>query len=175
MKPSMTIILALIACLSTLPIRIIISRAPFHIKNTGVQIISSTVFGMILWVASILFIGSASVAPDTIWGDVLCGGLIFLSVSWCNYWSGNLAGGFRIQMLLSLTDQKHLLSLEEWMMTFGGLGMEAFLRDRIKAILIPWNTVSEENGELQLLPGWGVFFGKLMVLLGRIMPKVRGS
>src|ERR1041385_8259180 len=115
------IALALISSFCTLFIRIIISHRPFQIKGGWQQIIGATMTGGILWVLSIILIkpGFSLSAPE--WWDVLCGILIFLCAFWCNYWSGNLAGGFRVQMQINLADQKKPISLEEWMTTFGGL------------------------------------------------------
>jgi hypothetical protein len=109
------------------------------------------------------------------WADILCGILIFLCAFWCNYWSANLAGGFRVQMQMNLAGQRRPISLKEWMDTFGGLGMEVFLLDRMESVLIPWKAAAFENGYLRLLPGWGVFFSKVMILLRVLFPKVRGE
>jgi hypothetical protein len=167
------ILLSLITSFSTILIRIIISYRPFRVKNIWHQILGSTVAGGILWIISIFVIIPSRLRPETGWGDMLCGILILLCAFWCNYWSTNLAGGFRVQMQMNLANQKSPVSLKEWMATFGGLGMEAFLKDRMESILIPWKTIAVEDGNLRLLPGWGIFFGKLMVLLRVLLPKVR--
>jgi hypothetical protein len=167
------ILLALISSFSTLFIRIIISHRPFFVRNIWHQILASTIAGAFFWVISIFLIIPASSRSEIGWADILCGILIFLCAFWCNYWSTNLAGGFRVQMQINLANQKKPISLKEWMATFGGLGMEVFLKDRIESILIPWNTIAVENGNLRLLPGWGVFFSKLMILLRILFPKVR--
>jgi len=165
--------LAIVCSISTLLIRVIISRKPFLIKNIWTQIISSLIIAAIIWAASIYLTKSSSPISGAEWGDILCGVLIFLSAFWCHYWIGNFAGGFRVQMLNNLASQKQPISKEEWMNTFGGLGMEAFLRDRIQSILIPWQVINLEHGQLRLLAGWGTFFGKLVKLLEIIMPGVR--
>jgi hypothetical protein len=169
------IALAIGCSLSTLVIRIIISRPPFRVKNVWSQIFSSLTVAVIIWITSIFFIRPALPISNSEWGDILCGILIFLSAFWCHYWIGNFAGGFRVQMQINLASQKHPISIKEWMKTFGGLGMEAFLQDRIQSILIPWNTIKFENGQLHLLTGWGIFFGRLMRMLRNIMPKVRSD
>jgi hypothetical protein len=60
------------------------------------------------------------------------------------------------------------------MMAFGGFGMKVFLRDRLTSILIPWRIVTVEDDKVNLLPGWGIFFGRLMVILKFILYNVRG-
>ncbi len=167
------IALSLITGFCTLLIRIIISHRPFHVKNIWWQIIGSTSAGGILWIISIVLTRPNLSISEGEWGDILCGILIFLCAFWCNYWSTNLAGGFRVQMQMNLAHQKRPISLQEWMAAFGGLGMEIFLKDRIESVLIPWKTVTLEKGELWLLPGSGMFLGKLMHLLRILLPKVR--
>lgn len=164
------IALAVITSLLTLIIRIIVSRRPFWIRKPWHQLIISMLIGAILWALSILLMGYINVPSDSAWGDILCGILIFFCAFWCNYWSGNLAGGFRVQMQFDIAEQNIPISLEKWMKIFGGLGMEVFLKDRIESILIPWNTVALENGQLRLLPGRGTFFGRLAGILKKIIP-----
>lgn len=171
----LVILLALLTSFSTVFIRIIISHRPFLVKNIWHQILGATIAGGILWVISIFITISYYPRLEIGWADILCGTLIFLCAFWCNYWSTNLAGGFRVQMQMTLANQKRPISLKEWMATFGGLGMEVFLKDRIESILIPWNAVALENGNLRLLSGWGVFFSKLMILLRVLLPKIRGG
>ena len=169
--PSPIIALAIACSLSTLLIRAIIARRPFRIKKVWHQIFISLMIAITIWVATIF----RTPTSERSWADVICGILIFACAFWCQYWIGNFAGGFRIQMQINLADQKEPISLEEWMKTFSGLGMEAFLQDRIQAILIPWNTVEYKNGQLRLLPGWGTFFASLMRILKFIFPKVRND
>jgi hypothetical protein len=173
--PPPIIALAIVCSLFTLVIRVIISRPPFRIKNVWSQIFSSLTVAVIIWITSIFFIKPASPISKTEWRDIVCGILIFLNAFWCHYWIGNFAGGFRVQMQINLASQKRPISIEEWMNTFGGLGMEAFLRDRLQSILIPWNTVKLEGGQLRLRAGWGIFFGRLMRIVKNILPKVRGN
>jgi hypothetical protein len=168
------IALAIASGLSTLLIRIAISRPPFRVKNLWSQIFISVGLGATLWLVAVVLINPA-VKVDEKWGDIFCGTLILLCTFWCNYWIGNFAGGFRVQMQLNIADQKQPITFEEWMNTFGGLGMEAFLKDRLQSILIPWKTIAIENDQLRLLPGWGMFFGKVMVILQKILPKVRSG
>lgn len=169
------IALAIICSISTLLIRIVITHRPFHIKNVWHQIFGSLIIGIIIWVVSFLITRSNSPVSVNEWADIICGILIFLCAFWCHYWIGNFAGGFRIQMQVNLASQKEPISLQEWMKTFSGLGMETFLQDRIQSILIPWNTVEYKNDHLCLLSGWGTFFAGLMNILKYIFPKVRGD
>jgi hypothetical protein len=170
--PPPVIALAILCSLSTLLIRVIIARRPFRIKNVWHQIFGSLMIALTLWAVTVLF---STPMSEQNWGDVICGILIFGCAFWCQYWIGNFAGGFRIQMQINLAGQKTPISLEEWMKTFSGLGMEVFLHDRIQAILIPWNTVEYKNGHLHLLSGWGTFFASLMNILKFILPKVRSN
>lgn len=165
------IAIAILSGFSTLLFRMIISRPPFRVKNIWSQIIISVIAGAILWLGSVCLIGSPITYRHS--GDIICGILIFLCAFWCNYWISNFAGGFRVQMQLNIADQKRAITFDEWMRTFGGLGMEVFLRDRVQSILIPWKTVALENGTLRLLQGWGMFFGRIMTILRKILPGVR--
>ena len=169
--PSPIIAFAIICSLSTLLIRVVIARRPFRIKNIWHQIFISLIAAIAIWAVAVF----RTPISEQNWGDVICGVLIFGCAFWCQYWIGNFAGGFRIQMQINLADQQAPLSLEEWMKTFSGLGMEAFLQDRIQAILIPWNTVEYKNGQLYLLRGWGTFFASLMNILKYIFPRVRSN
>jgi hypothetical protein len=169
------ILFAFIAGFSTLFIRVIISHRPFLVRNIWHQIVAATVAGGVLWVAAIFLTSPGLPRADIKWEDILCGMLILLCAFWCNYWSTNLAGGFRIQMQMNLAAQSKPLSLKEWMTTFGGLGMDVFLKDRIESVLIPYKTVVLETGNLRLLPGWGMFFSKLMILLRALFPNVRAE
>src|SRR5437867_1762882 len=105
------IILSLITSFSTLFIRMIISHRPFLVKNIWYQILGATIAGCILWVILIFLITPR--LSQIRWEDILCGILIFLCAFWCNYWSTNLAGGFRIQMQMNLASQKRPISFEE--------------------------------------------------------------
>lgn len=166
------IALAITSGLSTLLFRIIISRPPFRVKKIWSQIFISMGLGAILWGLSIVLINPA-LSSNEKWADIFCGILILLCAFWCNYWIGNFAGGFRVQMQMNIADQMQPITFEGWMKTFGGLGMETFLKDRIQSILIPWKTIAIENNQLRLLPGWGTFFGKAMDILKRVFPTVR--
>jgi len=142
---NMYIVLVIISGFAILVFRIIISHRPFRLLGAWPQVIVSTILGWFLWIfLTILERSYGSLSRIDGW-DVLCGILILLCATWCNYWIGNLAGGFRVQMQMNLANQLQPVSLEEWMETFGGLGMKVFLRDRLTSILIPWRIVSVED------------------------------
>lgn len=102
-------------------------------------------------------------AVVNIW-DVVCGILVLLCAMWATYWIANLGGGFRINMLLLLSSQDTPISLDQWMDLYGGAGMHAFLRDRLKSILLRWNIVHHEDGTITLTRKNGHFFGWAMHL-----------
>jgi hypothetical protein len=166
--------LAIISGFAILIFRVIISHRPFRAPGMRPHAMTSTFLGWFLWILlTILERFYAPLSRIDGW-DIFCGILILLCASWCNYWIGNLAGGFRVQMQINLVNQPRPVSLEEWMLAFGGLGMKAFLRDRLTSILIPWRIVTMEDDKVRLLPGWGLFFGRLMKILGFILYDDRG-
>jgi hypothetical protein len=166
--------LAILFGFSTLIFRIILSHRPFRVGG-GAQITLPFVLGVSLWILfSFLYIMQTQSLKDIGW-DILCGTLIFLCAFWCHYWIGNLAGGFRVQMQIALVDQAAPITYREWMSKFDGRGMDAFLVDRMKSILILWKIVTIEKDTVQLTQGWGTFYGKLMNLLNIILPGLRNS
>jgi hypothetical protein len=169
------IILAVIAGFSTLVFRIILSHRPFRLVNYWTQFIVSSLLGLLLWLG--LIVGSYATAflSGVDGFDVVCGILVYLCALWCNYWVCNLAGGFRMLMMANLADQTDPISLETWMAAFGGLGMDVFLQDRIQSILIPLKIVSIEENKMTLLPGWGLFFARIMAVLQILLYQVRSD
>jgi hypothetical protein len=171
----MVIEFSIISGLATLLFRMLFSVLHFQKTHIWVQIIISGFLSVILWIVLILL--ARFINPDIVIreGDILCGCLILMCAFWCNYWIGNLAGGFRVQMLISLKDRSQPVPLEDWMRLFGNLGMEAFLKDRLRSILIPWKIVAQEEGKYRLLPGWGIFFGRLFSLFDKVFFTLRKS
>ena len=167
------IALAIISGFSIIVFRVVISHFPFYISGVWKQIIISSGMGAGLWLLLTLLYHANTSFSKIDWWDILCGILFLLSAFWCNYWVSNLANGFRMQMQINLVDQPVPVSLEEWMAAFGGWGMDAFLDDRFKSILIPWKIIAIENGKAHLLPGWGMFFGRMMNLIKIILPNMR--
>jgi len=167
------IALAILSGFSILIFRIILSHRPFRLSGTWKQIIVSTLAGAALWVMLALMTVSPAQRFSIEINDLICGVLILLCAFWCNYWISNLAGGFRAQMAFNLVRQSQPISLAEWMAEFGGLGMEAFLADRTKSILIPWRIASLQDDKMSLLPGWGVFLGRLMNILEMLLYRLR--
>jgi hypothetical protein len=166
--------LAILFGFSILVFRVILSHWPFRIRG-GAQIILPLVLGVSLWIFfSTLYIVQKHPLKDVGW-DILCGILILLCSYWCHYWIGNLAGGFRVQMQIALAAQTAPVTFGEWMSKFGGRGMDAFMADRMKSILILWKIVTIEKDRVQLTRGWGSFYGKLMNLLQIILPGMRNS
>lgn len=173
--PSPIIALAIVCSFCTLVFRVVIARPPFSIKNTWTQIFTSMTLSVVIWIIGVILLMSPPIIQNASWNDIFCGILILLCAFWCQYWVGNFAGGFRVQMQINLAQQKEPISIEEWMNTFGGLGMEMFLHDRIRSILIPSNTVELKDGELRLVTGWGTFFGRVMKFLKIILLQVRSD
>jgi hypothetical protein len=171
--PPAIIALAILAGLSTLVFRLIISHRPLRISGGWAQIILSSILGWGLWIGlTFLHLANAPTYENAGW-DLVCGILILLCVVWCQYWIGNLGGGFRVQMQITLADQTQPVSLEKWMAAFNGRGMQVFLTDRLNSILIPWKIVEEKNGNVRLLPGWGMFYGRLMSIIKMMLPNLR--
>jgi hypothetical protein len=171
--PPIIIALAIMAGFSTLVFRLIISHRPLRISGSWTQIILSSILGVGLWIFSTLLTLANTPSYENKGWDLFCGILILMCVLWCNYWIGNLGGGFRVQMQITLADQTQPVSLEKWMEAFNGRGMRIFLADRLNSILIPGKIVEEKNGKVRLLPGWGMFYGRLMNLIKKILPNLR--
>jgi hypothetical protein len=172
MIPSI-IAFAILASFSTLIFRVILPHRPFFLTGAWAQVIVSSLFGISVWIVLVLRAYPFGLISEIEIWDVVCGVLIHLCALWCNYWICNLSGGFRAQMAITLADQTCPVTLEEWMVAFGGLGMNAFLKDRMTSILIPWKIAFVRNDKLTLLPGWGLFFGRLMVFLEIVLYRVR--
>ena len=171
--PPAIIALAILASFSTLVFRLIISHRPLRISGGWTQIIVSSILGGGLWIGStLLYLANTASYENTGW-DLLCGILILLCALWCQYWIGNLGGGFRVQMQITLADQTRPVSLEEWMDLFNGRGMQVFLADRLNSILIPWKIVEVKNSKVRLLPGCGMFYGRLMSIIKKMLPNLR--
>ncbi len=143
----------------------IFSRRILLFRSKMIQYITASVFGFLLW----FFLARIFNTPWNNEWDILCGTLIILCAIWSNYWLGNLGGGFRINMLLKIAEQKQPVSLDEWMDLYGGLGMDAFLSDRLKAILLPWKIVEEKNGIITLTKERGYFWGWGMKVLYQLL------
>ena len=172
MIPSI-IAFAILTGFSTLIFRMILSHRPFRLAGTWTQIIVSSLSGLSLWIVLVLLLHSIAPISGAEKWDMVCGVLIHLCAFWCNFWIGNLVGGFRAQMTFNLASQTRPVTLVEWMAAFGGLGMDAFLKDRMKSILIPWKIVSVHDNKMILLPGWGIFFGRLMAVLEIMLYRMR--
>jgi hypothetical protein len=167
------IVFAILAGFSTLIFRMILSHRPLRLAGGLAQIIVSSLSGITLWIVLVLLSHSTTPISGAEKWDMVSGVLIHLCAFWCNYWISNLAGGFRVLMAINLADQTRPITLEEWMAAFGGLGMDVFLRDRMKSILIPWKIVSVHDNKMILLPGWGMFFGRLMAILEIMLYRMR--
>lgn len=167
------IALAILTGFSTLIFRVILPRRPFCLTGAWSQIIISSFLGLSLWFVLIVQVSPSALISEVEKWDVVCGALIHLCAFWCNYWICNLAGGFRAQMVITLAAQNSPVTLEEWMASFGGIGMDAFLRDRTTSILIPWKIALVQDDKMFLLPGWGLFFGRLMTILEIVLYRVR--
>lgn len=171
--PPAIITLAILAGFYTLVFRLIISHRPLRISGGWAQIILPSILGGGLWIGSTMLTLANTPSYENAGWDLVCGILILLCVLWCQYWIGNLGGGFRVQMQITLADQTQPVSLEKWMALFNGRGMEVFLADRLNSILIPWKIVDVKNGKVRLLPGWGMFYGRLMSIIKKIIPNLR--
>jgi len=161
MSMSLAIILSIVAGISIPIFMAIFSNPHLKIKSGWRRYIASSSAGFILWLILLVITGASN---SNGW-DLVCGGLVILCAIWANYWLGNLGGGFRINMLVILAAQQKPISFEQWMDLYGGLGMEEFLQDRLRSILVPWGIVREENGTILLTATRGKLFGWLMNIL----------
>ncbi len=143
----------------------IFSERVFFIKSGKIRYFTASTLGFLLW---LILVKGSSIPFDNIW-DILCGILIILCAVWSNYWLSNFGGGFRMNMLLKIAEQERPITLEEWMGLFGGLGMEAFLEDRLKTILVPGKIVRENEGVITLTRGRGFFWGWVMKILYHLL------
>jgi hypothetical protein len=169
------VLLACVGGISMLVFRVLLAHRPFRVTDMWRQMILATLLGWCLWGGSIFLNYASSPEPGFACPDLLCGVLILLCASWCNYWIANLGGGFRVQALMALEECGRPVKLEEWMAAFGGLGMSAFLNDRLNSILVPWRIAASEGGHIRLLPGWGHFFGRIMQVLDFLFYGMRGK
>jgi hypothetical protein len=158
---SLAIILSIVSGISIPIFMALFSNPHLKIKSGWTRYIASSCAGFILW---LILLGISDSIHSNRW-DLVCGGLVILCAIWANYWLGNLGGGFRINMLVILAAQREPVSFEQWMNLYGGLGMEEFLQDRLRSILIPWGIVRETNGTILLTATRGKLFGWLMNIL----------
>lgn len=168
MTMGIAIILAIISGLSIPIFTALFFSSVFRMKSSLMRYVASSSAGFILW---FILLAAFHAFRNNIW-DLICGGLVILCAIWANYWLGNFGGGFRINMLVILAAQQKPITFEQWMDLYGNLGMDAFLRDRMRSILIPWGIVKEAQGNISLTSQQGRFFGWLMnalyfLLLGK--------
>lgn len=109
-------------------VRFLFSRMLFSIlpiRKTGiwVQIIISSLFGVILWITLAVLMRYYQPNIELRGGDILCGSLILLCAFWCNYWLSNISDLFREQMQIRLQDQSQPVPLEEGMSCLPNNGM----------------------------------------------------
>lgn len=99
------------------------------------------------------------------WLDLSAGVLLYTTAIFCNYYLCIVGGGFRIEMLVNLTEANRALTLEEWMGSYGGgLGMHFFLDDRLRGILISWKLCMKKNDQI-VLTRFGKVVGKVADIL----------
>jgi hypothetical protein len=107
--------------------------------------------------------------PGRRW-DLLCGALILGCSFWGDYWLANLGGGFRVLMLLDLADAGRPLTQQEWMDRYGGgRGMNEFLSDRLRSILVPLKVVSLDQNDVILTSVRGRILGLLVWTLSLLL------
>ena len=165
MRLSIIILLAIISGILIPFLMNLYSRLPFFRKNGWYLIIGASLSGLLTWLI-LLIICRAIPKAGAYWqADLLCGFLVWLCASWCNYWLCNFGGGFRINMLVDLARQKEPITIEEWMSSFNHLGMEAFFKDRIESILLPFKVIEIEGEQVRLTNSWGRFFGTCASIL----------
>jgi len=166
MKMDIVIFLSIIGGFSIIPFMMIFSKKIFRIDPGLHQIIFSGFAGFSIWIILLIFL---SVPIRNVW-DIICGILIMFCALWSVYWLSNLGGGFRINMLTDLSEYKNEdpISVDKWMELYGGLGLDAFLEDRLRSILIPLGIVQEKDGEVRLIKPIGVYFGYMLELFSII-------
>lgn len=107
--------------------------------------------------------------------SILAGALLILAAVFCNYYLGNISGGFRIEILVNLAEAGKALTLDEWMALYGkGAGMRYFLEDRLKTTLISWNLATQSGDQITLTP-LGRLGGRVNCFLARLFSEVKNG
>jgi hypothetical protein len=152
--PSVEVWTALIGGFSITFFLIIFAHRPLKILSIVKRYIVSTGCGASVWVFLLKINGGLvlEINPGYCLA-ILAGALVFLSAVFFNYYLGNISGGFRIEMLVNMSQSRQPVSLAEWMALYGkGRGMHYFLEDRLKATLIPWRLGVWNAGRVCLTP-----------------------
>lgn len=129
------------------------------------------VWFLLLWVNNALpFTGGLEK-----WLALASGGFVYISAVFCNYYLGNIGGGFRLEMLVNLAEANREVSLDEWMALYGKQqGMYFFLEDRLKATLVPWKLAVWKDDQVILTP-LGHFAGQVNCFLAALFSENQGG
>lgn len=172
--PSLEIGTSLLAGISVTFFLVFFSRKPLCLPLLLKRYGAATGAAFFLWVLMLVCGSKIS------WGSglsnapsLLAGILLILACVFLNYYIGNIAGGFRIEILVNLADSKTPLSLEEWMAVYGkGAGMRYFLEDRLRSTLISWNLAIQDGDKITLTP-LGRLAGKVNLFFAQLFSEVK--
>ena len=152
--PSVEIWTALVGGVTITLFLLLFSRRPFKLPMTLPRYGAATGCGFLVWF--ILLCMNQHFLLECLIERLLAllvGCLIMATAFACNYYLGNVYGGFRIEMLVNINNSNKAINLDEWMSFFGkGKGMRYFLEDRLKTTLIPWKFAVQEENTVRLTP-----------------------
>ena len=153
---------------------IVLAHPPLKFSSIVMRYIVSAGCGAMAWILLLLFHGGLVLASTAgKWLALIAGSLIFLTAVFFNYYIGNISGGFRLEMLVNLSQSNQPISLEDWMALYGkGRGMHYFLEDRLKATLVPWKLGAWNAGIVMLTP-LGHLAGQVNRLFARLFSEHR--
>jgi len=160
--PPVEIWTSIVGGLSITMFLLLFSRPPIKLPLIWRRYSASIGCGLAIWFL-LLWVNNALPFPGgkEKWLALASGGFVYTTAIFCNYYLGNIGGGFRLEMLVNLAEVNRKVGLQEWMALYGkGQGMHYFLEDRLKATLIPWKLAIWKNGEVISTP-LGHFIGQV--------------
>jgi len=169
LTPSVEVWTSMVAGMSITGFLLLFSHRPFKLPLVLPRYITSIGCGLIVWFLLLGINQSLSFSKHiSEWLELVSGGFVFITAVFCNYYLGNIGGGFRLEMLVNLAEANEDLTVDEWMALYGdGNGMHCFLDDRLRATLIPWKLAVWKGSQIILTP-WGHFIGKVNRLLAAL-------
>ena len=166
--PQVAIWTAILAGLSITIFLLIFSRPPFKLPVILPRYSAATGAGLVVWIALLWWKHAIPFQGLEASFELVAGGLIFVTAIFCNYYIGNISAGFRIEMLINLTEVHREVTLDEWMALFGkGRGMNFFLEDRLQTTLLPWRLAIVRDNKMTLTPV-GRFVGRINSFLAAL-------
>jgi hypothetical protein len=166
--PQAEIWTAIIAGLSITVFLLIFSHPPFTLPMTMPRYLAATGTGLVVWFV-LLWLKEVFplTGPEGIL-ELVAGALIFLTAVFGNFYLSNISAGFRIEMLINLTELDREVTLDEWMTQYGkGKGMGYFLENRLQSTLLPWRMAVWKDGQI-ILTRFGRDIGRINCFLASL-------